>query len=1259
VRLSFRRPLPPPNRSCSSLARSLVLAGGFTCLLFGVRWTAHVAAEPLTAPANNDQPQKTLPATTSPATLEAGGDDFRPISASARRVGSPATTSDDPAADDFQPLGATSKRRDEGNIRQAAATDEEPVGPQLPAAKLPIFDTSRDADPKGKKKDSEVGGELIPVLPTPQAEPFDRKTLDPRSIVLLAAARNAVARGELAEAIARFEEYLQLQPADREARKEYAGVLVQAERHKQALEVYKKLIAAEPDNLTLLVNAADVYLFMKDFRKAANYLTTALEKAPTNIEYAIKLSRANAFDGDMPRAFQIFDRYLAKFKNDDARLPKSYGALLIDLGQIETAIPFLLALRARTPEDMDVLAALLRAYARQGDRFKSFEIVNTLAELKPAATPIRLELAESLYQATDLEMAALIYGQVLKTEPNHALANVGLARVYLSQFLPKEAARILLRVNPAGEARRRGYLFAWAEYHQTVGEYTQAKQIYRSFLNKDEEDNEARLSLARLYAFTREDEIAKAEFSKVSTESSLARQARYGIVSTLIVQRRFAEALGLCRHMMRDFPSDGTWRALSAQVMSKSGAAPDAEAVCRDFLRNETRNKSAIAEVQLALGKVLLDRGETAGAATEFELALSLPFGRVASGFYGLARARARLGSQEAGQSALEACVRLLGKPRGQLLLADQFVVDHEDEPAADYCEAVLQLDPANLAAMIRLVDIRQRQSTAAADISATVTLAEAMLQISPKNVRAQLALARAYSIAKKFKLAVRAYDDLIVADGTFKIPKRERARILYSDHAFRASQAAYAELAHAAIPEVPRPDRDIFGAINPGNGLAYAGAHDGMDILHGEIPLLNSPVPIDPEALPPFQRMLAESTARRANSTAAELEGRAKSLKGWRNYASIPVYQQLIAQEPSNTEGLFDLAQVYASTKQTNKAIDTYQELLDADPQHREAAIAFDRANLELQPQLRQTEDFFSERGRQNLAAIDRYRYTTGFRLPYRDEDEFVEFDFTRACYSPIGGANSTGNIITFRGQLKPLPTSLVWSQVNYESYKPGSFRDRVTFDVGNQIEPCDCVRFFYAGFMENVAESAGSLAQDIYRGGVRIGGDVRPYRCWDIASNYMVAQYSDHNTLNNFNVVSNLLLSYVPCELKLVNRFDYYGYTQASVLNPNDPTNSTYAIHPYFSPRGFSVYENRLEWTQYLSRDSFTNANVCYYSLQYGIAWDNAYINYHRFRALFNYDVRPWLSIGMDANLTLSTVYQQVGATAYLVFRLPHFSR
>jgi tetratricopeptide (TPR) repeat protein len=93
------------------------------------------------------------------------------------------------------------------------------------------------------------------------------------------------------------------------------------------------------------------------------------------------------------------------------------------------ALPFLLALREKRRDDLEVLADLVRAYLRLGDRDKALTILEELDKKAPRAIPAKQTLADTLYQSGDYDVAGMIYGQILRVDPNNGFALVGTARV--------------------------------------------------------------------------------------------------------------------------------------------------------------------------------------------------------------------------------------------------------------------------------------------------------------------------------------------------------------------------------------------------------------------------------------------------------------------------------------------------------------------------------------------------------------------------------------------------------------------------------------------------------------------------------------------------------------------------------------------------------------------------------------------------------------------------------------------------------------
>jgi tetratricopeptide (TPR) repeat protein len=1073
---------------------------------------------------------------------------------------------------------------------------------------------------------------------------------------LLGAARNAVGQKNWTQALARFEEYFRRFGDDFDIRKEYAGVLVQAGRLPLALREYQRLINRSPGDRDLRVTAGDVAVLAKDYPLAVTHLQQALKLAPGDLEISTKLARALIFNEDFPQALQIFEKNLAQLQPDDEKVPRSFGALLIDLERPGDAVPFLKALLEKQPDDAEALASLLRAYARLGDRPRALAVLQDLARRAPHAVSVRQELGDALYASGDYDLAGAVYEQILQIEPENGFAQVGIARVQLQMFQPQSALKVLNSIKPDAAVDRLVRLTR-AEYHQLVGEYLEAKQVYLQFLRQNESDHEVRLALAKLYEFIREDEKAKAEYAKLPPNTSLGRRGRIGIASTLTAQRHFPEAVEVARCLLAENPNDGGAMAQLVRTLAKAEQFDTGESQARLFLENNARNEPALFSVRLALAKLLLDARKYQEAAQEYELLLARPNGHLPATYYGLAQALDKLGKCDQAKQLLANVTTLVGgETRDRLLLADQYAGDFADSPVIELTQAVLKCDPDNLAALIRLADVQERVARMTWDIKEAVQTAQTILSLSPTNVRGHLALARNLSTGQDFKASVAAYEPLIVADRTFQVPQRERARVLYSDHQYDAGAAAYAQMQMPPADAVLRMELDAYLRREPKVGpllAPYLLANLAPPVLKGEV--LKAAIALgDSEILAALQRIFLDYGARSVEQTGARLEGEAKD-KSWRHYEMIPIAKSLLSLEPDNTSMLFDLGQNFSSLKQTRNALEQYALDVKIDPGEYESLVALERASLEMRPQLHYNFDYFQQRGRDGLARIQWEMYNSTLRWPYGDEDEFFSLGFTRVNYVPRDDRTLEGNIVSGGFESKACCDRLhLAGLVNLESYRD-RLKDRVTFDTNARYDFCDLVQGRAGLFLKNVTENGESLRQDIFRFGGTLGADVQPTRLWSLEGTYLFDHYSDSNDQNEWYFKSNYQVLPPPCEFKAVLTADLQTFRNQTVFRTADTNFLLGTIHPYFSPSFYSYCEGRLEWKQWLSRDYFVHSNQCWYSVQGGLGWDNNFNSYETLRALANFDLKPWLSIGADVRLIFSRVYDMTSAVAYVIVRLP----
>jgi tetratricopeptide (TPR) repeat protein len=1073
--------------------------------------------------------------------------------------------------------------------------------------------------------------------------------------ILLTAARNAVKQGRYDLAVARYEEFFKRFGEDLAVRREFAGILITARQYRKAADQFRQLIAAQPNNVELRLSLSEVYTAAKEYRSAVAQLEEALKLSPDNLDIATRLARVYAIAGDVARGLELYNRYLAQLHPDDDQVPLSFGALLLELGRPEDGVPFLLALRERNPEQMELLADLIRCYARLGEQQKATELLQELDAKAPRLVELRLTLAENLYQAGDYDTAALVFSQVLRIDPGNDLATIGIARVQIQKFEPGEARRILESVKPGSQAQRLA-LLTLAEYHQLVGEYAQAKQIYNDFLTRDPADYETRLALAALYEYVREYEKAKAAYANIPVDVTLGRKAMLGFASTLAAQRFFPDALQVLHHFLEQSPGDGEATQLLARTLLKAGQQAQAETLCRSYLQANPGNLPGVFAVRLALGTVLLETGKYLDAAHEFEQVLARPANRIPVSYYGLARAHAQLGQlHEADRILMSILSPGGGDARNRLLLADLFAGDGDDAKAIEMCLAVLKVDPTNLAALIRLAAAQQRIDRFTGQIDDVVKTCRTILSVSPTNCQGHLVLARSLATAQDYAGAATEYDRLLSSDPEFTVAGREKARVLYSDHQFGAAQAAYERLQTPAAYEKLMADLAAYGQHNSA-ARALLDPQLQRDfppaVLRAEVGKAAASAS-DTELRSGIESILYDYDARAAEQNGARLEAEAKAKKDFKNYQAIPVYQTLIASEPANVEAIFDLGQVYGALKQTCNELNEYPEVFRIEPAHRESLVAFERAGYELDPQLRMGVDFFSENGRDGLARINRTKLFTTAVLPWGDEDQIISVGYARALYQPHDDRGLDGNIISARVQDKFCERLFLFGQANFEEF-PNRIHDRVTYETGLRYDVCDTVRLSAGSFLQNVVENGESMRQDIYRIAGTCGVDVRPCRYWQLGGNYLFADYSDENTLNEFYLYNSLILCPPPNQFKFVVDMDYQAFAQQTILNPREP-GIVGAIHPYFAPSSFAYYEARFEWTQWLSRDYFVHSNQCYYSLQYAIGSDSRLAVYNTFRVLIYCDIRPWLTVGAEASQVISQNYDATTALGFILIRFP----
>jgi tetratricopeptide (TPR) repeat protein len=1115
-----------------------------------------------------------------------------------------------------------------------------------------MFATEPQVSPPAETQVRQAKYQADEFLPPPRVD--TPKPPSPEGAALLGLARIAVKEGNLTEAIQRFGEYLQRYPNDFAVRQEFAGVLTQSGDRTRAIEEFQKLLAARPGDAEATLGLANVYFQAQQYTEAITLLRTALEKSPNNLAVAARLARAYALDRDFLHAHEIYLHKLASLKPGEARVPRDLTALLLDLQRPTEALMYLQPQREKKPEDGQILVEMARAYAALKDNGAALKIVEDLGKKGRESVADLLDLGKALVSSGDDMVAAVVYGQVLGVDPVNQTAQLGMALVQIHQYLPEPACAALSAIKPT-PALCRAWSLVWAEYHQLVGEYEEARQRYVSVLIKDPQDGEARLGLAKLLQFIQEYEKAKAEYAKAPQIGGQGRDARRGIANTLYDQRRYAESIELCEKLLTEDPADGETMARLMRDNIKMGDANQAASMGRGFLVKFSYLEPVLIPVQLALGRALLECGRYADAAREYECLLAKPTGRIPEAWYGLARALAKLNEPIKADQTLVAAYSEPGHEiRNQLQIADLFYADYDDHQTEHLAKVVLKHDPKNLAALIRLADAQLRASRPSGNIDDVVATSKAILALSPTNVRGHLALARAYSVAQNWAASVAQYDQLLSINSLFLIAKVEKARALFSAHRFGASAAAYQSAMQPDPADLLRNGILFFLQSHPESRLALKPCLECGPItpqLVEELKKLAATLG-DTTAQGVVRGLLLDVEARATEVTIIHLESDGKSKRDWRNFTAKPIYQKLVTMQPDNLIAFFDLGQVDGELRQTHNAMNAFGQVLAIDPLNRESAIALERAGLELNPNVTLFEHAFTQFGRNGLTNDTRFRTGALFNYPIGDENEMLGIGYTNLFYNLPGFASLPGNALVLNAAKRADDRLLFYGLVNIEEYA-NRISTRPTYDIGTRWVVCDGTTLTASTFLNNVIENGESVQQNIYRYGFFLGSESWLNRFWTAGGYYRFTYYSDINVFSEIFANTAVVATLPPNLLKFVTLIDYWTYTKQTVFGPDGSIVG--ALHPYFAPAGFTYIEGRAEYTHWFSRDYFVYSNQCYLTLQYGLAFDNTAHIYDNLHAILNWDVKPWLSTGFRADAQLATVYKMEQIFAYLVFRMP----
>lgn len=282
---------------------------------------------------------------------------------------------------------------------------------------------------------------------------------------------------------------------------------VRTENFLKAAEALKRVLAAEPKNITAHTLAGIVANRQNDLKTAEKHFAIAARLQPnapeTRNNYGAILFRLNRL-GEAAKEFEASLKANPNQPSAQANLAQIYFARGTQ-ADLQSARKLFEKTILTSPEDVEIARALVILDLRLGEAERAkedFQHYNNLAKDKALPAKSRSELGAALFENGLFGEAKSELETILKAEPNDINAIVLLSRIYLGQKDIKSAGRILESAVARGYNDGRIYA-ALADVYQAGGYFENAIPAMRLAIEADKKNEAYRYKYGMLLIDTK------------------------------------------------------------------------------------------------------------------------------------------------------------------------------------------------------------------------------------------------------------------------------------------------------------------------------------------------------------------------------------------------------------------------------------------------------------------------------------------------------------------------------------------------------------------------------------------------------------------------------------------------------------------------------------------------------------------------------------------------------------------------------------
>jgi tetratricopeptide (TPR) repeat protein len=691
------------------------------------------------------------------------------------------------------------------------------------------------------------------------------------------------------------------------------------------------------NDLSVRLKLGLIYLAMGKPKEARDEADFILAQKPSDQEAPSLLAEAAATQSDIDAA----RRQLQKISpgGDTAAIEVALGMLAFRTRDFKTAETNFTRAETLDPKFGAAFVALGTLHWAQNDLKQAEADFKNGAEFSPPRSPRKLQYAQFEVQTGNLMAGKNILDEIVKQSPDYVPGWIGLAEIALAGKNFDDCATALSQasrrdpnsfdaqfLNGRLDLARGDAAKAAAELERMAKDYPQISAV--------------QYQLGLTYLANNQLDMAANSLRKAISLNGNFTDAILLLAQVQMKNGNLGAAIDTLQQLIARQPKIIQAQLLLADAYRVQGKVDDALAVYRKLEKSFPQNP----QVPLLMGATLLQQKDNAGARKEFSRALelapdSLPVLEqlvdldLADNQFAAARQRVESALEKNPQTA-----------ELRLLLARVFLAQGDKAQAEAVLQKTMELQPEAQDAYLLLaqlyIDSKQSQKA--------LTVLNTAIQKDAKNISAWMLMAEIKSDDKDYKAAADAYEKILEIDPKFG-EALDNLAYLYSENLGELDRAY--ELAQQARNEMPLDPStaDTLGWILFRKGQ-YPSASSLLQEAANKMPDQSEvQFHLGMARYMMGQEEPARAAFQRALQTGVEFPGRDECKKCLAVLAIDPQkadaalrasLEKRVAEKKDDPAALARLAAIYQRDGVLDKAIETYEAALQANPKNVKAMM-------------------------------------------------------------------------------------------------------------------------------------------------------------------------------------------------------------------------------------------------------------------------------------------------------------------------------